>query len=174
MSLNCKNFLNLNDELVQHSENILSECMLTGRILSTLGKEYDNFKDVWDTIPTSTQTANFLIEKLCAVELQADTLASADATAFAAHKNDKKKLNSMKVNSSKSMKRGADRTKQKFPCNKCKQLDYWAAECPQKQQHARDLGAYSTTRCRGSTWQSKRKHCKYGMNVLVIKISAML
>ena len=25
-----------------------------------------------------------------------------------------------------------------------------------------------------STWQRKRKHCKYGMNVLVIKISAML
>jgi hypothetical protein len=59
---------------------------------------------------------NFLIEKLCATELQAGTLA------FAAHKNDKK-LNSMKVNSSKSMKRGADHAKQKFPCNKCKQLD---------------------------------------------------
>jgi len=42
----------------------------------------------------------------------------------------------MKVNSSKSTKRKADCTKQKFPCNKCKQLGHWAAECPQKQQHA--------------------------------------
>jgi len=25
--------------------------MLTGKILSTLGKEMDNFKNVWDTIP---------------------------------------------------------------------------------------------------------------------------
>jgi hypothetical protein len=34
-----KLFLNANDELVQHSETTLSERMLTGRILSTLGKE---------------------------------------------------------------------------------------------------------------------------------------
>ena len=46
----------------------------------------------------------------------------------------------MKVNSSKSMKRGADRAKQKFPCNKCRQLGHWAAECPQQQQHAGDKG----------------------------------
>jgi len=46
----------------------------------------------------------------------------------------------MKVNSSKSVKRGADSAKQKFPCNKCKQLGHWAAECPQKQQHAGDRG----------------------------------
>jgi len=109
-----KLFLNLNDELAQHSENTLSEHMLIGRILSTLGKEYDNFKVLWDTIPTSTQTMNFLIEKLCAFELQAGTLASADTTAFTGHKNDKRKLNSMKVNSSKSMKRGADCTKRNF------------------------------------------------------------
>jgi hypothetical protein len=67
-----KLFVNLNNELAKHNENTLSECMLTGRILSTLGKEYDNFKDVWDTNPTSTQTLNLLIEKLCAIELQAD------------------------------------------------------------------------------------------------------
>jgi hypothetical protein len=59
--------------------------MLTGRILSTLGKEHNNFKDVWDTIPTSTQIINSLIEKLCAIELRADKLASAEATALIAH-----------------------------------------------------------------------------------------
>jgi len=91
--------------------------------LFTLGTEY-NFKDVWDIIPTSTQTVKLLIEKLCAVELFADKLASAKATALVADENDKKKLNSMKVNSSKSMKRGADRAKQKSPCNKCKQLGH--------------------------------------------------
>ena len=141
-----KLFVDLNDELAKHSENTLSECMLTGRILSTLGKEYDNFKDVWDTIPTSTQTVNLLIEKLCAIELQAEKLASAEATALVAHANDKKKSNSMKVTSSKSMKRGADRKKQKFSCNKCKQLGHWAAECPQKQQHAGDRGGKSAAK----------------------------
>ena len=87
--------------------------------MSTLGKEYDNFKYVWGTIPTSTQTVNLLIEKLCAIELRADKLASAEATALVEHDNDKKS-NSMKVNSGKSMKSGANRAKQKFPCNKCK------------------------------------------------------
>jgi len=48
---------------------------------------------------------NLLIEKLCAIELQADRLASAEATAFVTHENDNKKSNSMKVNSSKSMKK---------------------------------------------------------------------
>jgi len=113
-----KLFVDLNDELAKYSENILSELMLTGRILSTLGKEYDCFKDVWDTIPTSPQMVNLLIEKLCAIELQDDKLALAEAMAFSAHENDKK-LNSMTVNSSNSMKGGADRAKQKFPCNKC-------------------------------------------------------
>jgi len=119
--------------------------MLTGRILSTLGTEYDIFQDVWDTIPTSNQTANLLIEKLCAVELRTDKLASAEATAFVAHENDKKS-NSTKVNSCKSTKRGADRAKQKFPCNQCKQLGHWAAECPQKQQHAGDRGGKSAAK----------------------------
>lgn len=40
-----KLFVDLNSELAKHSENTLSERMLNGRILSTLGKEYDNFKD---------------------------------------------------------------------------------------------------------------------------------
>jgi hypothetical protein len=46
-------FVDLNNELAKHSENMLTERMLTGCILSTLGKELDNFKDVWDIIPTS-------------------------------------------------------------------------------------------------------------------------
>jgi hypothetical protein len=111
--------------------------------LSTLGKEYNIFKDVWDT---SAQTVNLLIEKLCAIELRADKLALAEAMVLVAHENDKKKSNSMKVNSSKSTKRGADCAKQKFPCNKCKQLGHFAAECPQKQQHAGDRGGKSAAK----------------------------
>jgi CCR4-NOT transcriptional regulation complex NOT5 subunit len=125
---------------------MLSECILTGRILSTLGTEYDIFQDVWDTIPTSNKTVNLLIEKLCAVELRTDKLVSAEAAVFVAHENDKKKSNSTKVNSCKSTKRGADRAKQKFPCNQCKQLIHWAAECPQKQQHAGDRGGKSAAK----------------------------
>jgi hypothetical protein len=45
-----KLFVGLNNKLVKHSKNTLTEHMLTGCILSTLGKELDNFKDA---IPTS-------------------------------------------------------------------------------------------------------------------------
>ena len=131
-------FIDLNDELAKHSENKLSERTLTGRILFTLGKERDSFKDVWDTVPTSKQTLNLLIEELCAIELRADKLASAEATAFVAPEKDKKS-NSTKGNSSKSTKRKLI-AGNKFPCNKCKQLGHWAMECPQKQQHAGDRG----------------------------------
>jgi len=83
-----KLFVELKYELKKHSKNTLFERMITGRILSTLGKEYDTFKDVWDTSPTSTHTVYLLIDKLCAIELQADKLASAEATVLIAHEND--------------------------------------------------------------------------------------
>ncbi|XP_049832911.1 uncharacterized protein LOC126273402 [Schistocerca gregaria] len=60
-----KLFVGLNNELAKHEENTLSERILNGRILSTLGKDYDNFKDLWATIPTEKQSLNLLIEKLC-------------------------------------------------------------------------------------------------------------
>lgn len=63
-----KLFVDLNTELEKHEENTLSERILNGRILSTLGREYDNFKDLWDTIPTDQQKLNLLIEKLCSIE----------------------------------------------------------------------------------------------------------
>jgi len=136
--------------LAKYGENTLFELMLTGPILSTLGMEYI-FKDFWDTIHTRKQTVNLFLEKLCAIELQMDKLASAEATAFVVHENDKKS-NSTKVNSCKSTKRGADRAKQKIPCNQCKQLSHWAAECPQKQQHTRD---------RGCKWAAKKNAMRF-------------
>ncbi|XP_049838048.1 uncharacterized protein LOC126282433 [Schistocerca gregaria] len=33
-------------------------------------KDYDNFKDLWDTTPTEKQSSNLLIEKLCTIELR--------------------------------------------------------------------------------------------------------
>ncbi|XP_047108958.1 uncharacterized protein LOC124777543 [Schistocerca piceifrons] len=49
-------FLDLNDKLQKHNETVLSERTLNGQILSTLGKEYDNFKDLRDTIPSENQS----------------------------------------------------------------------------------------------------------------------
>jgi len=65
-----KLFVDLNDELKKHRENVSSEKILNDRILSRLGKEYDHFKDLWDTIPSENQKVNLLIEKLCTIELR--------------------------------------------------------------------------------------------------------
>ncbi|XP_046993962.1 uncharacterized protein LOC124606044 [Schistocerca americana] len=65
-----KLFVDLNDESAKHEENTLSERILNGGILSTLGKDYDNFNDLWDTIPIEKQSLNLLIEKLCTIELR--------------------------------------------------------------------------------------------------------
>ena len=65
---------------------------------------------------------------------------------FVPHQNDTKKMNYTNVNSCKSTIRGANRAEQKFLCNHCKQLGHWAAECPQKQQHAGDRGGKSAAK----------------------------
>ena len=70
---------------------------------------------------------NLISEKLCVIEVRADTLASAEATAFIVRDNDKKKSNPTELSSGKSARRGAERAEQKFPCNKCKALHNCAA-----------------------------------------------
>lgn len=57
-----KLFVDLNAELTKYNKNTLSERILNDRIMSTLGNEYDNFEDLWDTIPTADQKLNLFIE----------------------------------------------------------------------------------------------------------------
>ncbi|KAK9703677.1 Zinc knuckle [Popillia japonica] len=134
-----KLFVDLNEELTKHKENTLSERILNGRILSTLGKEFDNFKDIWDTIPSENQKLNLLIEKLCTIELRDQS--STEASAFVASGKRKQ----FKKDKLGKPKLSMERAKQKFPCNKCKQVGHWAAECPQKK-----IG--------GSNYQAKSKN----------------
>jgi len=70
---------------------------------------------------------DLISDKLCAIEVRAGTLASAEATAFIVRGNDKSKSNPTQLSSGKSAKRGAERAKQKFSCNKCKALHHCAA-----------------------------------------------
>ncbi|XP_046982608.1 uncharacterized protein LOC124552391 [Schistocerca americana] len=117
-----KLFVDLNDELAKHEENTLSERILNGRILSTLGKDYDNFKDLWDTIPTEKRSLNLLIEKLFTIELREQDI---NGSAFVVSKTRKRQTSNQQVKMTKSQ------LKEKFPCNISKQLGHWAAECPQ-------------------------------------------
>ena len=128
-------FTDLNTELTKNNENTLSERMLTGRILSTLGKEYDNFKDLWDTIPAKDQKLNLLIEKLCAIELMRESRAShvTGASAFVAHRVEAKDSQE-KTKRKKDKRYSKDDLKKKFPCWKCHELGHWAAEFKNKEK----------------------------------------
>lgn len=125
-----KLFVDLNDELTKHEENSLSERMLNGRILSTLGKEYDNFKDLWDTIPSKSQNLNLLIEKLCTIELRDQSIT--ETTALVVSGESKYFKKQPKKGNFRKQRLSMERAKQKFPCNICKLLGHWAAECPRK------------------------------------------
>ncbi|XP_028966619.1 uncharacterized protein LOC114828079 [Galendromus occidentalis] len=117
-----KLFMDMNLELKKHHQNELSEIMLTLRIMSTLGKEYNSFRDVWDTIPAGEQTVNLLIEKLCNIEKR-DSVPTEQA--FVASR--KQLLPSKKYEANKKDKSVEKR--KKFPCRKCHQLGHWAREC---------------------------------------------
>ncbi|XP_049840470.1 uncharacterized protein LOC126285208 [Schistocerca gregaria] len=90
-----KLFVDLNDELAKHEENTLSERILNGRILSTLGKDYDNFKGLWDTIPTEKQSLNLLFEKLCTIELREQDING--SAAFVVSKTRKRQTSNQQV-----------------------------------------------------------------------------
>lgn len=101
--------------------------------MSTLGKEFANFKDVWDTIPSDQQTLNLLMEKLCNIELRDSQKGESKQSAFVSQC--KRKQNYHHDKRAGKTTKGA---KQKFPCNKCKQLDHWAAECPESKDKPPD------------------------------------
>ncbi|KAK9701935.1 Zinc knuckle [Popillia japonica] len=126
-SVNRPNFRGIDKELDEAGKKgkEFEERILNGRILSTLGKEFDNFKDIWDTIPSENQKLNLLIEKLCTIELRDQS--STEASAFVASGKRKQ----FKKDKLGKPKLSMERAKQKFPCNKCKQVGHWAAECPQ-------------------------------------------
>lgn len=125
-----KLFTDLNSELSKNNENSLSERMLVGRIPSTLGKDFNNFKDLWDTITAKDQTLNLLIEKLCAIEMRElhSERAPATGAAFVVQKENATQNKSVP----KDKKKFKKDPKQRYPCRKCKELGHWAAECPKR------------------------------------------
>ncbi|XP_055920704.1 uncharacterized protein LOC129952234 [Eupeodes corollae] len=128
--------------------------------MSTLGKEFDNFRDLWGTIPAEKQTLNLLIEKLCTIETrETKQNIESDGAAFVTRGNFKKKQKQPeKVNSK------LERAKIKFPCNKCKELGHWAAECPQNKSTQSNmkrpaLMAFSLYATKGHFLRHDQWHC---------------
>ncbi|KAL0279164.1 UNVERIFIED_CONTAM: hypothetical protein PYX00_000774 [Menopon gallinae] len=133
-----KLFVDLNEELKKQNENTLSEKMLIGRVLSTLDDEFNNFKDVWDTIPIKDQTLNLLIEKLCAIEMRTEAPPS-PVTALAAKKVHPHKCS--KKSTKPEPRASEEDPKSKFPCNYCKKKGHWIADCPKRQNSQKNPSA---------------------------------
>ena len=129
-----KLYTDLNSELVKNKENTLSERILIGRILSTLGKEYDNFRDLWETILSKDQKLNLLIEKLSVIESREVRLESISPAATALVTDRQRLVGKGQKGPQKKDNDQRERAKQKFPCRLCKKLGHWAAECPSKSQ----------------------------------------
>ncbi|XP_047106252.1 uncharacterized protein LOC124775464 [Schistocerca piceifrons] len=121
--LTCKNAKEIWDKLPARFER--SSTQHLNKLIETFFrvKNYDNFMDLWDTIPTKKQSLNLLIEKLCTTELREQDINGSKA--FVVSKARRRQTSNQQVKMTKSQ------LKQKFPCNICKQLGHWAAECPQ-------------------------------------------
>ena len=123
-----KLFMDMKLEFKNHKLNELSEIMLTLRIMSTLGKEYNSFRDVWDSLPAEKQTLASLIEKLCNIQMRDlhSSQTKASRSALVLHR----KEFSEKQKSEK--KKSKENLKERFPCRRCQELGHCAAECPKK------------------------------------------
>jgi hypothetical protein len=127
-------FIDLNDKLMKHDRCTVSERKFIGLDFSTLDKEYNTFKDVWNVIPTNNQTMNLLIEKFCKITLQADKLESAEAMVFVAQNICKKKKKSTKENSGKCAKTKAQSAKTKCHCKQLGLLNVCRSSSMQKKK----------------------------------------
>ncbi|XP_054259515.1 uncharacterized protein LOC128984239 [Macrosteles quadrilineatus] len=62
------NIREVNDELKKHKASELPEFVLMSRIMSTLPKEFFEFKSVWESIPVKDRSVDLLIERTRLIE----------------------------------------------------------------------------------------------------------
>src|SRR5436190_14306075 len=61
-------FREVNEELVKHEANELPELVLMSRIMSTLPREYFEFKSVWESVDVKDRSVDLLIERIRLIE----------------------------------------------------------------------------------------------------------
>jgi hypothetical protein len=84
-----KLFADMNTELCRGSHDIPIE-LLHGQILATVGPEYQEFSNVWESLDDNKRTTNSLLEKLCTIEKRLQTSMVAESNAFVAHASTKR------------------------------------------------------------------------------------
>ena len=147
-------FTDLNVEYKKQEKAELSERILMGRVLSTLGDSYNSFKDVWENIQPTDRTMNLLIERLCNIERRDS---KTNQAAFSAEKKDI---------SRKAPKKASVNKKMKYPCNICKQLGHWARECTSKSETKPKTGMFAVAFSAADEFDpSERWICDSGASV---------
>jgi len=66
-------FREVNEELTKHEANELPDLVLMSRIVSTLPKEFFEFKNVWDNIPIKDRSVDLLTERVRLIETRLDS-----------------------------------------------------------------------------------------------------
>lgn len=66
-------FREVNEELTKHEANELPDLVLMSRVVSTLPKEFFEFKNVWDNIPIKDRSVDLLTERVRLIETRLDS-----------------------------------------------------------------------------------------------------
>lgn len=82
-----KLFYDMNSELKKRKVgNEIPVELLHGQILSTIGPEYQEFINVWESLPTEQQITSNLLEKLCTIEKRLASSVPSAESAFVSSK----------------------------------------------------------------------------------------
>ncbi|XP_054257416.1 uncharacterized protein LOC128982478 [Macrosteles quadrilineatus] len=118
------NFREVNDELKKHEASELLELVLMSRIMSTLPKEFFEFKSVWESIPVKDRSVDLLIERIRLIESRLPRSMNSDnGQALQVSRNSTSSFSEGKRHS----------VKKKIKCFICKGPHY-ASQCPKKSE----------------------------------------
>ena len=103
-----KDFADLNEELLKHTQCSLPDILLMSRIMSKLPSTYFEFKSVWESVPMEQRSINMLIERLRLIEMRLPDKSEerSGGTALTGKTN--------------------------VTCFRCKQPGHYKNQCPQK------------------------------------------
>jgi len=127
-------FNEMNDELKRIGSSAIPAELLHGKILQTVGKDYQEFNNVWESFDAEKRTTKNLVEKLCTIEQRVQsTNSSGDYSAFAARvPAQKKKFVRNAQNASDNANTSRNRTEKPKNCFKCGSSEHLCRECPKK------------------------------------------
>lgn len=123
----------MNNELARIGSSSIPVELLHGKILLTVGPEYQEFNNVWESLDSDKRTTKNLVEKLCTIEQRIKSSVSVDYGAFSAHSSKPKVTrNCDGYNGYGSNQKPGSRKKH---CFKCGSSAHLCRDCPKKRSN---------------------------------------